>query len=302
MSKAEFGSVRFFKRVITITVAAVIVGLALGFAISFVKYRDVSKELAKLEEQIVNASAESAQGDGISAGGSVIGEAFDYQTMFPDMYVESSSEFAYIYNDDRYFYFTFDGGPSPNTEAILDALSELDIKATFFVSGGRSSGSDAIIKRIYDEGHTIGIYGDTLPANRLYQSVASYLEDFNKEFEYVYSITGEKPQIFRFRGGTVNKYNIHIRQQLTAEMLRRGFVYYDWNAVCGDNAAGADAEYIAEAAVTTAQEKQRIFLLMHDTAANTETADAIRKIAEYYEEKSYIFNAITNEVRPVTFD
>lgn len=302
MSKVEFGSVRFFKRVITITVALVIAALAIGLAVSWMKYRDVSAKLAKLEEQIVNASAESAQGDGISDGGSVIGEAFDYQMLFPDMYVESSPEFKYIYNDDRYFYLTFDGGPSESTEAILDTLAELGVKATFFVSGGRTEGSDEIIKRIYDEGHTVGIYGDTLPANRLYESVETYLEDFNREFEYVYGITGEKPQVFRFRGGTVNKYNIHIRKQLTAEMLRRGFVYYDWNAVCGDNAAGADAAGIAETAMTTAQEKQRIFLLMHDTASNTETADAIREIVEHYEDKSYLFRAVTNEVRPVTFD
>ena len=129
-------------------------------------------------------------------------------------------------NEDRYFYFTFDGGPSDSTEVILDPRSELGIKATFFVSGGENTdGSEEIIKRIYDEGHTIGIYGHTLPANRLYQSVETYLADFNKEFEYVYSITGEKPRIFRFRNGTVNKYNMHIRKQLTAEMLRRGFVY-----------------------------------------------------------------------------
>ena len=70
MSKVEFGSVRFFKRVITITVALVIAVLALGLAVSWMKYRDVSDKLAKFEEQIVNASAESAQGDGISDGGS----------------------------------------------------------------------------------------------------------------------------------------------------------------------------------------------------------------------------------------
>ena len=298
MGKSEFGNVRSFKKVIII-IAAVIVGLAAGLAISFIMCRDLSLELAELEEQLENAPADTAQGENISVSDSAADEELAYQSLFPDMYVEDAVEFAHIYNEDRYFYFTFDGGPSDSTEVILDTLSEL----TFFVSGGKNTnGSDEIIKRIYDEGHTIGIYGHTLPANRLYQSVETYLADFNKEFEYVYSITGEKPQIFRFRNGTVNKYNMHIRKQLTAEMLRRGFVYYDWNAACGDNEAGADAESIADMAIMTAQEKQRIFLLMHDTESSTETAEAIRSIVRHYGEKSYVFSALTNDVRPITFD
>ena len=302
MGKSEFGNVRSFKKVIII-IAAVIVGLAAGLAISFIRCRDLSLEFAELEEQLENAPADTAQGENISVSDSAADEELAYQSLFPDMYVEEAVEFAHIYNEDRYFYFTFDGGPSDSTEVILDTLSELGIKATFFVSGGKNTnGSDEIIKRIYDEGHTIGIYGHTLPANRLYQSVETYLADFNKEFEYVYSITGEKPRIFRFRNGTVNKYNMHIKKQLTAEMLRRGFVYCDWNAACGDNEAGADAESIADMAIMTAQEKQRIFLLMHDTESSTETAEAIRSIVKHYSEKSYVFSALTNDVRPITFD
>ena len=69
-----------------------------------------------------------------------------------------------------------------------------------------------------------------------------------------------------------------------------------------NNEAGADAESIADMAIMTAQEKQRIFLLMHDTESSTETAEAIRSIVKHYSEKSYVFGALTNDVRPITFD
>lgn len=38
-----------------------------------------------------------------------------------------------------------------------------------------------------------------------------------------------KATIFRFPGGSINAYNSTIFQELIAEMLRRGYTYYDWN-------------------------------------------------------------------------
>ena len=148
MGKSEFGNVRSFKKVIII-IAAVIVGLAAGLAISFIRCRDLSLELAELEEQLENVPADAGQGENISVSDSAPDKELAYQSLFPDMYVEEAAEFAHIYNEDRYFYFTFDGGPSDSTEVILDTLSELGIKATFFVSGGENTdGSEEIIKRI----------------------------------------------------------------------------------------------------------------------------------------------------------
>ena len=55
-------------------------------------------------------------------------------------------------------YLTFDDGPSENTDAILDVLSEYDVKATFFVVGKEDEASAAIYQRIVDEGHTLGMH------------------------------------------------------------------------------------------------------------------------------------------------
>ena len=61
MGKSEFGNVRSFKKVIII-IAAVIVGLAAGLAISFIRCRDLSLELAELEEQLDALMEERAAG------------------------------------------------------------------------------------------------------------------------------------------------------------------------------------------------------------------------------------------------
>lgn len=54
-------------------------------------------------------------------------------------------------------YLTFDDGPSPSvTPAILDILAEYDVHATFFLHGSRIEGNEAIVRRMFREGHAIG--------------------------------------------------------------------------------------------------------------------------------------------------
>ena len=54
---------------------------------------------------------------------------------------------------------TFDDGPWPKaTERILDVLAASEVKATFFVLGGRVKRSPEVVERAYREGHLIGAH------------------------------------------------------------------------------------------------------------------------------------------------
>ncbi len=50
---------------------------------------------------------------------------------------------------------TFDDGPGPYTERLLDTLAEKGVKATFFVLGQQAERYPDTIKRIYEEGHQL---------------------------------------------------------------------------------------------------------------------------------------------------
>ena len=50
-----------------------------------------------------------------------------------------------------YVAFTFDDGPGPNTPAVLQALEDLNLKATFFVNGKKLNGSAAGRQAVRDE-------------------------------------------------------------------------------------------------------------------------------------------------------
>lgn len=57
---------------------------------------------------------------------------------------------------DKTVYLTFDDGPGPNTQNVLDVLKANDVKATFFIIGKMIRTRDADLKRVYDEGHYTG--------------------------------------------------------------------------------------------------------------------------------------------------
>ncbi|WP_399343442.1 polysaccharide deacetylase family protein [Umezawaea sp. Da 62-37] len=55
---------------------------------------------------------------------------------------------------------TYDDGPDPEgTPAVLEALGELGVLATFFVLVERAEGHPALLRRILDEGHEVALHG-----------------------------------------------------------------------------------------------------------------------------------------------
>ena len=296
MKKAEFGSVAFFRRIISLGI--VIILLVFGLALVL-----TSNKLDKIKDDLDYYKNNNAVGSVLAQGTGVQdGENFSYEALYPDMYVTPAAERTRLYDAERFAYLTFTGSPNEVTESILDALALKDVKATFFIYGGDTDEGKAVINRIKEDGHAIGVYAYELPQKELYASIETYMDSFYKEFLLIYEATGEKPNIFRFPGGTTNKYNALIRQPLASEMVRRGFSYYDWNCTGGDSLAGATKDSIVENAIQTGGEKQRIFLMLHSTKANGATAQALPEIIDHFRDAGYEFRAITNDIQPMAFE
>src|SRR6266487_5119023 len=65
---------------------------------------------------------------------------------------------------DREVVLTFDDGPlPPYTNRILDTLASECVKATFFMVGRMVQGYPAVVRRVYNEGHTIANHSQTHP-------------------------------------------------------------------------------------------------------------------------------------------
>ena len=189
-------------------------------------------------------------------------------------------------------YLTFDDGPNQGTtNKILDILKEEGVKATFFVT---CKGPDSLIKRMYDEGHTVALHTASHEYSYVYSSVDNYFNDLNKVSDRVKRITGVESKIIRFPGGSSNtisrNYNRGIMTELTNIVLNDGYRYFDWN-VDGMDASSARSSSDVYYNVTAHLSSSRAnVVLLHDIKSIT--VGALKDIIRFGKEYGYKFSEI----------
>lgn len=197
-------------------------------------------------------------------------------------------------------YLTFDDGPQDGTtNVILDILKEEGVKATFFVT---NKGPDSLIKREYDEGHTVALHTASHDYALIYSSDEAYFNDLYSVQDRVKRITGYESKIMRFPGGASNtisrRYSSGIMSRLTQEVVNRGFKYYDWNISSGDAGSTTDPNGVYSNVVNSLSRERPNMVLMHDI--KTYTRDAVRNIIHYGKEHGYTFERITMDTEMIT--
>ena len=296
-----WGSVRFFKHLILGTVFLMILIPSVCAVVFGIKSIKAEKKAESYQDIIAVQSIRKILNKEKDHPFLENQTSFEYQNNYPDLYVERPS-YETVESEKPVVYLTFDDGPSPNTEVLLNLLKENDVKATFFVVYKEGEYAKSLYKRIVDEGHTLGIHSATHKYTDIYASVDAYLADFEKLSSYLYEVTGYKPTIFRFPGGSINVYNKEIYMQLTAEMLRRGYNYYDWNISSGDAATAgmsvAQIENNIRGSVSTKRSSN--IVLMHDSSAKGTTIEAMRRMLPLIKEE-YNLLPLSPTVKPITF-
>ncbi|MBQ7025540.1 MAG: polysaccharide deacetylase [Peptococcaceae bacterium] len=289
-----FGSVRFFKNMILL---AVIIMIAVPTCLSVYLVKDLQKTEQHLQEMTAQYD-EMCQSEMIWYGWEA---ESPYASLYPDFYApQSLSEGV---RENGVIYLTFDDGPSARTGEILDVLKEKNVKATFFVIGSQGEANAQLLKRIVDEGHTIAMHTSSHNYTKIYASVEDYLADMYQIFTQIRETTGVTPTLFRFPGGSINNYNSGISHELIAEMLRRGFVPFDWNISSRDAATVKllPAEALVNNVVNDAKKMPYGIVLMHDSAAKTTTAKAVGPMIDQLREMGFELKALTPETKSMLF-
>lgn len=102
-------------------------------------------------------------------------------------------------------YLTFDDGPHPpETERVLDVLRERGARATFFLIGSKVSGNEAVLRRMLEEGHTLGLHTYSHAGTFPLLSFDKMLADVNEGKRAVESVAGRKISLFRPPFGVTN--------------------------------------------------------------------------------------------------
>lgn len=223
-----------------------------------------------------------------------------YQELYPEMYAQPHEWNSVMKS--KVCYLTFDDGPSARTPEVLEILERYGVKATFFVAGKDTEQTRQWMRDIVKAGHTIGVHSYTHSYRTIYASVEAFLDDFAKEYHLIEEATGTPPQIFRFPGGSINAYNGQIYQEIVSEMVRRGFVYFDWNRANGDAVSNPPAAAtLAKNALDRLGQSSRVILLMHDSKGHATTVASLPAVIEGYLNAGYSLEALTPEVKPIIY-
>ena len=197
-------------------------------------------------------------------------------------------------------YLTFDDGPSTkNTARLLDILKEENVKATFFLTD--KTNTDYLIKRMYDEGHTIGLHTASHNYKYIYSSTTNFIKDIEKIQEKVERITGEKSSIIRFPGGssnTVSSFNPGIMCTLSNMVIEKGYHYFDWNVSSGDAGSKRSKKNTYRNVTNNLSKNRANVVLMHDIYDST--VDAVKDIIKYGKDNGYTFEKITMDTEMYT--
>ena len=188
-------------------------------------------------------------------------------------------------------YLTFDDGPGPYTDALLDVLHKYGVKATFFVTD-QFEGYEDCIGRAYAEGHAIGVHSLTHNWN-IYNSEAAYFEDFMAMEEIIKEQTGSYTKLFRFPGGssnTVSRFNPGIMSRLAQYMQDMGYVYFDWNVSSGDAGGTTSTYQVIDNVCSGCAGKQASVVLQHDI--KDFSVDAVESIILWGQRNGYAFAAL----------
>ena len=189
----------------------------------------------------------------------------------------------------KIIYLTFDDGPHKYTNELLDILAKYNVKASFFVVYNSWS-YIKICKRIVDEGHAIGVHSTTHKYKEIYASEEAFLADFYEMENTIYNLTGTKPTIFRFPGGssnTISRFNEGIMTRLATLMTNMGYQYFDWNVESGDAGLTTDPDEVFRRVVSGVQEFNVSVVLQHDVKGYS--VEAVEKIIIWGLNNGYTF-------------
>lgn len=183
----------------------------------------------------------------------------------------------------RVAYLTFDDGLDKKvTPLVLDILKKNDIKATFFILGNTIDKNKDLLKRIVDEGHSIGNHTYTHKKENIYSSAAGLKNEIDKTNTALYNAAGIITKLFRPPyGGT------YIRNDKFKSVLNPYKIIL-WNIESMDSkSTGITSDEIINSVINQVKNKKSAVIIMHDSSTHMETVKALPTIIKYLKDNGF---------------
>lgn len=177
---------------------------------------------------------------------------------------------------------TFDDGPiPPYSNIILDTLASQCVKVTYFLVGEMARNHPSVVRRMYNEGHTIGTHSQDHPLGFEHLIQARVEREVDVGIASVDTALGDPKALspfFRIPG---------LGRSKTVEDFLASQHLVTWSAdvVADDWFRGISAQQIVKRAIRRLDEKGRGILLLHDI--HPATAMALPSLLKELKERGY---------------
>jgi len=154
---------------------------------------------------------------------------------------------------------TFDDGPSPYTDRLLQILNQNDARSTFFLIGNKVAANPAGAKRIADAGMEVANHTwehpnmTTIPP----EDIGSQISRAN---DAIQAATGQRPKLLRTAGGLINDNVLAAAKQQGMADINWDVIPFDWMN---------DSNTAATRYMLMTQIKPGSVVLFHDTYSST---------------------------------
>jgi peptidoglycan/xylan/chitin deacetylase (PgdA/CDA1 family) len=170
---------------------------------------------------------------------------------------------------DKEVVLTFDDGPlPPYTNRILETLASECVKATFFMVGRMARGYPSIVRRIYNEGHTVANHSQNHPFTFHKMTVDQASLEIEDGFSSIRTALGPNAKgvapFFRIPG---------LLRQNSVEQYLAAHNVMTWSVdVVADDWTHISSSEVARRAVSRLEAHRKGILLLHDIQPATALA------------------------------
>lgn len=194
--------------------------------------------------------------------------------------------------EEKVIYLTFDCGYENGCmPAILDALKKHHASATFFVVGNFISDQPDLVKRMKEEGHTVGNHTFTHPDMSKISTKESFAKELQQVEEAYEKITGEPmTKFYRPPQGIYSISNLKMAQEMGYHTFFWSLAYVDWYQ---------DKQPTHEEAFEKLLGRIHpgAIVLLHSTSRTN--AEILDELLTKWEEMGYRFDTLSNLVKEI---
>ncbi|WP_069997382.1 polysaccharide deacetylase family protein [Cellulosilyticum sp. I15G10I2] len=193
----------------------------------------------------------------------------------------------------KVIYLTFDDGPSPYTDKLLELLDKYQVKATFFMLDGAMKKNPESVKHIVERGHAVGLHGVTHKPHTFYCGHDGPLKEMEQTNETLESIVGFRSCLIRTPFGS----NPHLTLKQYLNLVSHEYRIWDWNIDSKDWAYNNPHKAFNTTIknMKTSKKEPKV-VLFHDMKYVVETLELFLK---WMDENQYTSKEITADLVPV---